>query len=263
MPHRTTKRILQLLIAIICFSPLVVRSADKPTDKKSGPASTVDSGTFGILINGKRVASETFHVDQRSDGSSVSSELRFEDASVKAVQNSEMSLQPNGLLKKYVWKEVQPSKSQIVVEPQDEQFMVARIFENGGDTSKDSVHALASGTSILDENFFAHMEVLAWKYMALGCQPDSQGQVSCNWRPLRMPVFIPHQQQSVIAELSYKGPAKAKLNGKDVEYKTFNLILKDPSDFKPEGPDCLLWFNAENKLVRVVIAADNTEVLRD
>jgi hypothetical protein len=78
-----------------------------------------------------------------------------------------------------------------------------------------------------------------------------------------MPVFIPHQQQSVIAELSFKGLAKTKVNGKDVEFKTFNLILQDPSDYKPEGPNCLLWFNAENKLVRVVIAAENTEVSRD
>lgn len=259
MPRTFLSFTLVLLFVVVAAAS----AADRSSDKKQLSASAVDSGTFGIMIGGKRVASETFHVDQRSDGSSLSSELRFEDAALKAVQNSEMSMQPNGLLKKYVWKEVQPGKAQIVVEPQDEQFMVARIFENGGDTSKDTVHALSPGTSIMDENFFSHMEVLTWKYMALGCQTNAQGTATCNWRPLRMPVFIPHQQQAVMAELSYKGTEKARLNGKEGEYRIFNLVLQDPSDFKPEGPNCLLWFNAENRLVRVLIASDNTEVLRD
>ena len=59
-------------------------------------------------------------------------------------------------------------QAQIVVEPQDEQFMVARISENGGADSKDTVHPLTPETSIMDDNFFSHMEVITWKYMAFG-----------------------------------------------------------------------------------------------
>ena len=216
------------------------------------------------MVEGHRVATETFHVDQRADGSTLTSELKTEDASMQsAVQNAEIVMQPNGLLKRYTWKEVTPSKAQIVVEPQDEQFMVSHVTESNGATPKDTVHALAPGTSIMDENFFSHMEVLTWKYMAFGCKPNAQGQTECKWLPLRMPVFVPHQQQAVIAELSYKGIQKMMVNGKEAEFKTFNLVLEDPSDFKPEGGNCLMWFNDQNKLVRVVIASDNTEVLRD
>src|SRR6185437_1343446 len=81
-------------------------AADKPSDKKAAPSS-VDSGTFTIVVGGQKVATETFRVEQRSDGSTLSSELKTEDASQnKAVQNAEMTMLPNGLLKKYTWKEV-------------------------------------------------------------------------------------------------------------------------------------------------------------
>src|SRR5205085_12441084 len=147
-----------------------IMAADKASDKKAAAATSVDSGTFGIVINGKRVATETFHVDQRSDGSNITAELRFEDASIKAVQNSEMTMNAGGVLKKYVWQEVQPGKARIVIEPQDDHFMITRVFENGGDNSKDTVHPLSAETSIMDDNFYSHIQVLAWKYMALGCQ---------------------------------------------------------------------------------------------
>jgi hypothetical protein len=63
--------------------------------------------------------------------------------------------------------------------------------------------------------------------------------------------------------MSYKGITKMNLNGKEAEFKTFSLVLEDPSNFKAEGGTCLLWFNDQNKLVRVLIASDNMEVLRD
>jgi hypothetical protein len=125
------------------------------------------------------------------------------------------------------------------------------------------VHPLTPETSIMDDNFFSHMEVIAWKYMAFGCKLNAQSQTECKWLPLRMPIFVPHQQQSMILEVSYQGVQKVKVNGKDTEFKTFSFTLEDPANFKPEGGNCLLWFNEQNKLVRVVDAADNMEVLRD
>jgi hypothetical protein len=254
-----------LMRSLFCVVMVVVLcgAADKNSDKKVAPTS-VDTGTFTIMVSGRKVASETFHVDQHTDGSVITSELKTDDPGLNnAVQNAEMTMRPNGLLKKYTWKEVTPSTSQIVIEPQDEQFMVAHVSENAGSPVKDTVHALAPGTSIMDENFYSHMEILTWKYMAFGCKPNMQGQTECKWLPLRMPVFVPHQQQSAIAEVSYKGITKMNYNGKEAEFKTFSLVLEDPSDFKPEGGNCLLWFNDQNKLVRVLIASDNMEVLRD
>lgn len=251
------------ILALIALST-TLNGADK-NDKRSTSTATVsvDSGTFGIMIGGRRVASETFHVDQRKDGSTVSSELKFDDTTVKAVQSSEMTMTPDGVLKKYVWKEVTPGKAQIVVEPQDEQFMVAHVYENGGGDPKDTVRPLAPLTSIVDENFFSHMEVILWKYMAFGCKPNAQGQNVCNWKPLRLPIFVPHQQQSMIVEISFQGTHTGKVDGKDAEFKAFSFVMEDPENFKPEGGNCLLWFNDQNKLVKVQVAADNMEVVRD
>lgn len=250
---------------LLCIITVVVlcSAADKNSDNKA-TSTSVDTGTFSIIVSGRKVASETFHVDQHPDGSVVTSELKTDDPGLnKAVQDAEITMLPNGGLKKYTWKEVTPSKSQIVIEPQDEQFMVSHVTDNPTAPPKDTVHALAPGTSIMDENFYSHMEVLVWKYMAFGCKPNMQGQTECKWLPLRMPVFVPHQQQSAIAEMTYKGITRMNYNGKDSEFKTFSLVLEDPSDFKAEGGNCLLWFNDQNKLVRVLIASDNMEVLRD
>jgi hypothetical protein len=251
------------LVATLSFSLPAADKAAKP-DKKAPAPTAVDSGTFTISVAGRRVASETFHVDQRQDGSTITSELKFSDANVQALQSAEMTIRPDGLLKKYTWKEVTPGSAQIVVEPQDEQFMVARVSETSSANPKDTVHPLAPETSIMDDNFFSHMEVLTWKYMAFGCKLNAQQQTVCNWRPLRMPVFVPHQQQSLIVEVSYLGVQKARsADGKEIEFKTFNFVPEDPYNFKAEGGNYLLWLDAQNKLVKVVVAANNIEVLRD
>jgi hypothetical protein len=225
-------------------------------DKNAKPSTAVDSGVFSIYVNGKRLATESFHVEQRSDLSTISSELKFEDTSVQAVQTSDLQLLPSGLLKKYTWKETRPGKSQIIVEPQDEQFLVEHVMETATDPGKDSVHPLSAATSIIDDNFFSHMEVLAWKYMAYSCRAAVQGQTGCKWQAQHMPIFVPHQQQSMIVEIAYTGVNKMKLKGAaEAEFKAFRL--------QSEAGDWQLWFDAQNKLVRVLILADNTEVLRD
>jgi hypothetical protein len=242
-----------LLLNGFLLASAFAASGDK-NDKTVKPGSSVDSGAFGIYVNSKRVATESFHVEQRSDLSTISSELKFDDSNVQAVQTSELQLLPSGLLKKYTWKETRPGKSQIIVEPQDEQFLVAHVMESATDTGKDSVHPLSPATSILDDNFFSQMEVLAWKYMAFSCRAAVQG-IDCKWGTQRMPIFVPHQQQSMIVEIAYTGVNKMKLKGAEAEYKSFKL--------QSESGDWQLWFDAQNKLVRVFIPAENTEVLRD
>jgi hypothetical protein len=249
------RAILSLLILAACVTTGSYAASGKSADKNAKPSTSVDSGTFGISVNGRRVATESFRVEQRSDLSTITSELKFSDASVQAVQTSEMLMLPTGALKRYTWKETQPGKSQIVVEPQDDQFLVAHITQSATDPVKDSVHPLAPSTTILDDNFFSHMEVLGWKYMAMNCHPNAQGTNDCKWAPLRMPVFVPHQQESMVIQMQFLSMDKMKLNGIEGEFRSFKL--------QSETGDWLLWFNDQNKLVRVLILADNTEVLRD
>jgi hypothetical protein len=248
---RTVLGVLFLNLFLLAASSL---ASDKP-DKNAKPATSVDSGSFGILVNGKRLATESFRVEQRADYSSVSSELKFNDANMQALQSSELQMLPSGLLKKYTWKEVKPGKSQIIVEPQDESFLVSHMMASPTDPAKDTVHPLAPSTSILDDNFFSHMEVLAWKYMAANCRTTLQNQTECRWQTQRLPVYVPHQQASMIVQIQFTGASKMKLNGVDADVNSFKM--------QGDAGEWLLWFNLQNKLVRVLMLADNTEVLRD
>src|SRR5438874_10791174 len=250
-------RKLRIILSMTIVIAAVAATAQAGDIPKAAAENTtvVDSGSFGILVNGKRVATEKFRMEQRNNINRASSELRFAASDTQATQNAEMEVTSGGLLKKYPWREVQPSKSQIVVEPDDDQFMVMRISDGSNAPAKNSTHALSPATSILDDNFFSQMQVLTWKYMAMGCRGNAAGKQECTWAPQKLAVLNPHQQQSLLVTMEYTGRQKIKLNGVLQELNTFKL--------QAETGDWKLWFNEENKMVRVLIPSENTEVIRD
>lgn len=227
----------------------------RATDKDAGKEKTaiVDSGSFAILVNGRRVATESFRMEQHNGSNTVSSELRSEGS--KSMQSAEMEVGADGALKRYVWKEVNPGKAQIVVEPQDSEFLVAHISDDGA-APKDVTHPLSPAvTSIVDDNFFSQLQVLAWKYMVMGCHKLTLMENRCKWTELKLPIFNPHQQQSLVVTLNFAGRQNIKWKGSLHEFNTFR--------FTTEAGEWMLWFDDQQKLVRILIAADNTEVLRD
>src|SRR3954471_23302917 len=247
---------ISVFLAAIAVATAVSQAADTHKNASvSGDTTVVDSGSFGILVNGKRVATETFKMEQTKNINKATSELRFAGENVQATQNAEMEITSAGLLKKYTWKEVQPSKSQIVVEPTDDQFIVLHISDGSSAPPKDYTHALTPATSILDDNFFSQMQVLTWKYMAMGCRATNGGKAECSWTPQKLAVLNPHQEQSLLVTMEYTGRQMVKLNGVMQELNGFSL--------QAETGQWKLWLNNDNKLVRVLIAAENTEVIRD
>lgn len=222
-------------------------------DDKAKPT-VVDSGSFGIMVKGARVATETFRVEQRGTSSVVVSELRTEDAS-KASQTAELEMAANGGLKRYTWKETKPGDATIVVEPQDEQFLSLRWSEGGTSAPKNTTMALTAATSIVDDNFFSQMQVLVWKYMAMGCRQTPDGQNECVWTPRKLPTLNPHQQEPMLINIEYGQQQRFKLKGVEHSYKIFRL--------KGESTEWTLYFSDDNKLVRVLIPAESAEVVRD
>jgi hypothetical protein len=90
----------------VCFSSFAL-AAQK--DGKSGGSKIWDSGSFGIFINGKRVGTEKFTIEQRSSQMSVAnSEITVDDGHGKVTQTAEMHVAPNGELLSYVWKGLTP-----------------------------------------------------------------------------------------------------------------------------------------------------------
>lgn len=247
---------MQLMVrSHVSFVSLLLLSAwTSAADQKAG--SLVDSGSFAIIVKGQRVATETFKMEQSPGANTVIAQLRSDDPKVKAVQSAEMEVLSNGALRRYTWKELSPGKAQIVIEPQGNAFLTVRISENAAAQSKDTDRPLSPlTTNILDDNFFSQLQVLTWRYMAMGCKPDNSGRSQCLWGEQQMQVLNPHQQQSLLVTFSYLGEQKMRLRDQENLYNAFRL--------QSEAGDWMLWMDANNKLVRVLIAAESTEVLRD
>jgi hypothetical protein len=235
---------ISFFLAAVAVATAVSQAADTHKNATaSRDATVVDSGSFGILVNGKRVATETFKMEQKNNINRATSELKFAGDNVQATQDAEMEITSSGLLKKYTWKEVQPSRAQIVVEPADEQFLVLHVSDGSAAPPKDFTHALTPATSILDDNFFSQMQVLTWKYMAMGCRTAAVGKTECNWSPQKLAVLNPHQEQSLLVTMEYTGRQMVKLNGVMQELNGFSM--------QAETGQWKLWLN------------DDTEVLRD
>ncbi len=130
--------------------------------EKGGPGQKVDSGSFGVFMNGRRVGTETFSITQNPNGSVIQSEFKAEGSAGQAVQNSELQLTGTGEIRRYEWKELSPGKAQSVVIPND-QLLTQKWSAGPQEKEQEQPYLLPTATSILDDYFFVHREVLAWK----------------------------------------------------------------------------------------------------
>jgi hypothetical protein len=226
-------------------------AADKKTAAAAGKI--VDSGSFGVFVNGKRVATETFQIEQMPDSSLVKSEIKTAADASKAVQTAELVIAANGDLRRYTWNESSPGKSSSVIEPQD-QFLIQHIITGPADKPIDQPYILPPSTVILDDYFFSHREVLAWRYLAGNCRPDP-GASGCKLPRAQFGALIPRQRTSMLVNMEYVGRETINVHGQKRELSRFNL--------QSDGLDWGLWLDEEYKLIRVYIAADATEVVRD
>jgi hypothetical protein len=255
MKYRPHPHVVVTLVLTLGISVPVSVMGGTPSKPTNAPETVVDSGSFGILVNGHRVATEKFRMEQHSSSNVVSAELSYDDARVKAVQNADMEVEANGSLKKYTWKESAPGKAEITVEPQDANFLISHMTENDKPPTENT-HPLSPLTTILDDNFYSQMQVLAWKYLALSCGPvAADGKSTCNYKPLKFPVLNPHQQASQVVMVDFIGRHAMKWQKTYGSYNVFKLTS--------ESGNFELWLNDKNQLVRVLDKVDNTEVIRD
>ena len=83
---------LALILMLILALPAL--AGDKKKKKEELPATVVDSGSFGVFVSGRRVATETFTIKQKEDMSITSSDIKMEGSSQQ--QHSELQLTPHG-----------------------------------------------------------------------------------------------------------------------------------------------------------------------
>ncbi len=213
----------------------------------------VDSGSFGIFVNGNRVATEKFSVRQGSDGvSSASSEL-MEQGSTNPAQRSELKIMPSGALVQYDWHELSPGKSELVVLPNNE-FLIEKVTENPGEKPKEQPFVLPNTSVILDNNFFIQREVLIWRYLSSSCVSEA-GKMKC--APAQFGAVIPQDRLSVRVGVEPVGQEKVAIRGVERQLLRLNL--------KTEDGDWALWADPDDhyKLIRVQKSGENTEIVRD
>jgi hypothetical protein len=238
------------LLFHLCIAAMIATSASAA---KAPSSQIVDAGSFGVYLNGKRVATETFKIEQKSDGSIARSELKVQDGGV--AQQSEMQLSPRGDIIHYSWHQLQPVKSELSVEPTNE-FLTEKVAAGTGPNEKafNVPHLLPLSTPILDDNFFLHREILLWRYLAAGCTSKAQG-LTCALSSQQFGVLVPAQHASEAVTIDFKGPEKIQFKGHEVQVSSFLM--------KTEGSEWMVYLDDQDKVVRIVAPADKVEVVRD
>jgi hypothetical protein len=239
--------------AVVLLGVFLSAYAGAAPDK--APASqTVDSGSFGVFMGGKRVATETFSIHQSSSGSTITSDFKAEAGGNKAAQFSSLQLTSNGDLQSYEWTESSPGQSHAMVVP-NQDFLIERFTKTPQEKQHEQPFLLPASTSILDDYFFIQREVLAWKYLATTCKQEN-GQIAC---PLKQSAQLgtlnAHAQASAPISIQYSGREKIPVRGAERD-----LIRLD---IKSEVGDWTLWLDDQLKLQRLVDPTSGTEVIRD
>lgn len=220
-------------------------------DPKTGNQ-TVDSGSFGVFIKGQRVMTESFTVQQENGNSVVKARLQEAGTSGGPVQKMELQMTASGELLRYEWSD---GSGSLVVTPKDE-FLLEKITAPGSSKPAEQPFLMPNTSAILDNNFFIHREVLAWRYLATNCQSVS-GSLKCQQGPLEFGVLVPQDRTSMRVRLELAGREKVMVRGTERELLRLNL--------QGESFAWTLWVDEKDqfKLMRVEIPDDKTIVLRD
>jgi hypothetical protein len=244
---------LKNLIALLSLSLLLATNAHAKEKDKAPTGDAVDAGSFGIFVGGKRVATETFTVTQQKTGISMTSSQLKEEGSANPTQRSEMQVSSQGALVRYEWHELSPGKSELTLEPNNE-FLVEKVIENPGEKAKEKPFLMPNTSVIIDNNFFVHREILAWKYMASSC-PTDKGQMKCG--PATFGAIIPQERDSVRVAVTPVAEEKVTINGGDRNLLHLNM--------KVEDADWELWLDPQDhfKLIRVDKTGENIQIVRD
>lgn len=246
---------LKLRVLAVLFAAATIASLPAWSHKEPDEGQLVDSGSFGIFRQGRRVGTETFTIHQKMDASVVAVQLKIEDGKDKASQTSELQIASNGDLRHYEWKELSPEKAQATVDYND-QFLVEHVTVTPGSKPRERAFLLPPSTVILDD-FFTHREVLLWRYLATFCGATLSPQ-GCKLQPGKFGVFMPREQASGIVALTYEGKDKVTFRGAQRELDRFTLQPED-------GPAWTFWMESSYpfKLLRILVPAEGVEVLRD
>jgi hypothetical protein len=243
------------LAAVAGFTcSLLVFAADKNDKQKSATSQVVDSGSFSVLVKGQKVVTESFNIRQENGNSRIKADLK-DSGSGETVQKSDMEITASGELLHYEWSQSSPAVSSLTVVPNND-FLLEKIVTAANSKPSEQPFLMPSTTAILDNNFFIHREVLAWRYLAAACHIKS-GSQQCSKEAADFGVLVPQDHSSAKVRMELVGNEKVTIRGAEKDLLRLNLT--------GEGFEWAIWVDDHDqfKLMKISIPADNTEVVRD
>jgi len=84
-----------------------------------------------------------------------------------------MQLTATGDVRRYEWKELSPEKGESVVLPNSD-FLTQKWSTGPQEKEHEQPYLLPASTTILDDYFFVHREVLAWKFLGQACKQEKR-----------------------------------------------------------------------------------------
>ncbi|MGA6986924.1 MAG: hypothetical protein WBZ01_12785 [Terriglobales bacterium] len=240
------------LLAFMLVFVWCVAAGAAPKEKEH-EGQKIDAGSFGVFQGGHRVGTETFSIYQTGNGSVIDSEFKTENAPTQAVQTSEMQLTTKGEIRRYEWNEVSPGTARSVVVPNDD-FLNQKWSAGPEDKEHEQPYLLSLSTSILDDYFFVHRELLAWKILGMVCKQD-KGLQCLPKQHTQFPTLDPHQHSSALVTGDFIGREKVTLKSGPQD------LLK--LELKNDAGTWQLWLDDQFKVMKMSVVGDNTEVIRD
>jgi hypothetical protein len=230
-------------------------AGDKKDAAKSGAGQVIDSGSFGVFVGGQRVMTEKFSIQQEATASVIKAQLKEASDAAPTDQKSSLEINEKGELVRYEWSQGGSGGGSLVVLPNNE-FLIEKITASPSAKPAEQPFLMPSTSMILDNNFFVHREVLAWRYLAADCKSEG-GNLQCQKGPVEFGALVPQDHTSMRVRVELIGKEKVPIKGTERELLRLNL--------SGEGFDWALWVDDQDhfKLMRVAIPADNTEVVRD
>ncbi len=249
---------------LLTTTALIAGDKDKQPSGKLEPR-VVDSGSFGIYFAGKRIGTETFKIEQKSDYSIATAQLKVDDGKTQAEQTAEMLINPNGDLRSYIWRSTVPVHEEASVEPNDQLLMEHLV---PADQKKmDLPHILPLSTTILDDNFFSQREVLVWRYLATACVRQSND-LACG--PGSYGVLVPRQHTAFTVTVELRGPGKVEVKpGSERQLHKITVKTGEPQRLvvmnsdKDADSEWVIWVDDDYKVIKISIPGSQVEVIRD
>lgn len=240
-------------MVVVLASLLAVQAAPAKT-KNPPPGKVVDSGTFEIVVDGKRVGTETFNIQDHGATNVTSSLTKVLAGTTKAEQSATLEMSSAGELIHYDWKELSPGKATSTVEV-SQNAVVQHIVMNDAKKPVDLPYMTAPSTMVLDDNFFSHRQLLVWRYLRGSCGTGTDGKQSCT--PAKLGVLIPAQHLVAVISLELVGNEKMNYKGAERDVTHLKLMADDVQwDIWTDPADSY-------KILRIYIPSNKTEVVRN